>query len=431
MQTSLAYRRGWILAVALLACAMHVRAAAAQHDEAARGSRNVAVEGRLALEGGAGYVEIEQEPARPFAYVARRSGASGFDVVSLKDPAHPQGIFSWRVDEAAARGGADAQDLKYFKLDGRYYLVQAVQAEGGPDADLAAVVFDVTGLPDGAQVREAARIRAEGGFHNLFAYRHSDGRVLLLATGGGDALVFDMARLLAGEAGQGLAGRIATPEQLEKGTTGFHYVFAAFHPDSQQDRFYGAGAGGYHVFDVTDPDAPVSLTSVSDAAVRRGHAIAPSPDGRYLVTAAEYRTAPLRIYDLQPVFDGEVRMIRTALGAWTADWRNFAQHFEVRWPYVFVAALEDGFQVFNMREPEQPYTLGFYRTYDGPPPRFAETTLHGAWSLDVRNADGLVVVGDLDTGLWTFRLEAFEGWSGHGWGVPDVSSAQHWDEGPR
>ena len=49
------------------------------------------------------------------------------------------------------------------------------------------------------------------------------------------------------------------------------------------------------------------------------------------------------------------------------------------------------------------------------------------FGVDVRNADGLIVVSDMSTGLWTFRMEGFQGWNGEDWGMPDVSSAQKWD----
>ena len=61
-----------------------------------------------------------------------------------------------------------------------------------------------------------------------------------------------------------------------------------------------------------------------------------------------------------------MKTISRPIGAWTADWQNLAHNHEVRWPYVFVSAYEDGLQVFNMMDPTNPYTVGYYDTYDGP-----------------------------------------------------------------
>ena len=96
-------------------------------------------------------------------------------------------------------------------------MVQWLQVgAGGPDRDRGAVVLDVTGLPDPGTVREVARIREPelpGGFHNIFIYKHSDGRVLLLATVSGPfAQVYDLGRVVEGDLANARVGRIPVPE---------------------------------------------------------------------------------------------------------------------------------------------------------------------------------------------------------------------------
>jgi len=86
---------------------------------------------------------------------------------------------------------------------------------------------------------------------------------------------------------------------------------------------------------------------------------------------------------------GKTQNIDIPISAWTADWRDLSHNHEVRWPYVFVAALEDGLQVFNMMDPTNPYTVGFYDTYDGPdgkglPSPMQGDIFNGAWGVDVR-----------------------------------------------
>ena len=95
---------------------------------------------------------------------------------------------------------------------------------------------------------------------------------------------------------------------------------------------------------------------------------------------------------------------------------------------------EDGFYVFNMMDPTNPYTVGYYDTYDGPHAK----ARHGAnWpsarapgGVDVRNADGMIVIRRHEAGFWAFKMDGFDGWNGHQWGMPNVSSAQDWDNGP-
>ena len=112
-------------------------------------------------------------------------------------------LYNWRIENSALHVGMGGMDGKYFKIDGpceasahnhvargsgsscaRYYYVQSLQfSQGTPDADLGAVVADVTGLPDTTKVKIVNRIRIPdhtGGIHNTFAYKHSDGHVYLL-----------------------------------------------------------------------------------------------------------------------------------------------------------------------------------------------------------------------------------------------------------
>ena len=54
----------------------------------------------------------------------------------------------------------------------------------------------------------------------------------------------------------------------------------------------------------------------------------------------------------------------------------------------------------------------------------------GGWGVDVRNADGLIVLSDKETGFWAFRVEGFSGWNGLDHGMPNISSVQDWESGP-
>ena len=101
-------------------------------------------------------------------------------------PSAPKKIYDWTIENPELHRGIGAMDGKYFKIGNKYYYAQSFQfMQGSPDADLGAVIFDVTGLPDPSKVKVVARIRypaSPGGFHNTFAYKHSDGRALYFAT---------------------------------------------------------------------------------------------------------------------------------------------------------------------------------------------------------------------------------------------------------
>ena len=79
-------------------------------------------------------------------------------------------------------------------------------------------------------------------------------------------------------------------------------------------------------------------------------------------------------------------------------------------------------------DPENPETVAYYDTYQGGTNTSFNAVINGAFGVDVRNADGLIVISDMSTGFWTFRMEGFNGWNGEDWGMPNISSVQDWDE---
>jgi len=400
-------------------------------------------------------IEIEQELSRPYVYVQRDFGPAGFEIISIKDPAHASVIYSWRIERPELHTGRGGSDGHYFKYQGRYYYVQTFHfAQDGPDTDVGAIVFDVTGLPDTSKVHEVGRIRAAdmpGGFHTLFPYKHSDGRVLVFTTPRGPfSMIYDMGKFLAGDPNQGLIGKVPGMDVNGK-PNGYHDYYVAYDAAARQDKFYGAGGTYLTVYDVSRPEEPRLLTSVTGAAgVSMSHTFQATPDGRYGVSQTEYEPSPIRIWDLKPGLDGTAKTISRPIGAWQGSWNLGSHNHEIRWPYVFVGSFEDGLQIFNMMDPTNPYTVGFYNTRSGAtfsgvdlrsglkagdparelPPNVTGNIYNGAWGVDVRNADGLIVVSDFKTGFWAFKMDGFDGWNGHQWGMPNISSAQDWDNGP-
>jgi len=392
-------------------------------------------------------VELEQDRNRPYAYLC---GFVNFDftIYDISNTSSPKQIFRWTIENPELHRGIGAMDGKYFKINGRYYYAQSLQfMQGSPDAELGAIIFDVTGLPDPSKVKEVARIRypqSPGGFHNTFAYKHSDGRALYFATvNQSKALIYDLEKIVKGaDPATALIGEVPNPTPFRQiGNGGYHDFYVGYDPATQQDKFYGAGLGGYSVWDVTKPEAPKSLFTITSLGMDVAHTFTPSPDGRYAVTETEYQYTPLRIWDLEPGQSGKTQNVDIPISAWTADWRDLSHNHEVRWPYVFVSAYEDGLQVFTLKDPKHPKTEGHFFTcecehehgFGGNPDNGWQSTtsvMQGAFGVDVRNYDGLVVLSDMRTGLWLFKVDGFNGWNGHDVGMPNISSVQDWDRGP-
>lgn len=208
----------------------------AQHLPGKQGSPNMRVMAHIPLGGDFSTpdIEIEQELSRPYAYVSRRYQHSGFDIINLKDPAQAYVMYEWRMENPELHQGTGGLAPAYVKIGGRYYFVNSYQySSNGKDGDLGASVFDVTGLPDTSKIREVARIRTpdtRGGFHEIFAYKHSSGRALVFTTGGNPgARIYDIGKTVSGDSAYGFLGRVPNP--TEGGRGGYHDFYVDFDPD--------------------------------------------------------------------------------------------------------------------------------------------------------------------------------------------------------
>ena len=360
-------------------------------------SRNIHVAGHLVVEGGLKAVHTDQHEERPFVYALSADG--GLIIIGAAD------LSGLEVMHQTAPIGARA--LTSFRQDGDTFLAIAGEA------------ITVINVTDPASLAGNAAATTPMPVADLFAYQHSSGSALILAASAEQALIYTT------DVAQGPVATIDTPSHPGP-QTGFEDVFAGFDPATQQDRLYLAGAGGYYVFDITSLDSPRLLVTIHSAAVQRGRVMAPVADGEHALTLASYRTAPMRVFSLSQ------ERVRTAVGAWTDSWQSELVDAVVRWPYAFVAAMEHGMQVVNIFDPGAPYTDAWFRAeeqiaQDIPPLARAP---QGIVDLDVRNHDGLIFAADRDHGLWILELEAFMGWHGHTWGLPNMSDAQDWENGP-
>ena len=427
-----------------------------------QGSTNVKIVGHLPLRVSGPFntsdIEMEQELSRPYVYVdhaneaALPNGRIGFDIISIKDPSKPRVIYEWDIENAGLHKGPGSLAPAYVKTKGRYYFVNGFQfRQGGPNVDLGAIVWDVTGLPDTSKIREVARLKLPdlpGGFHETFAYKHSTGLSLVVAqTSSPAAYLYDMDKVVSGDPNP-VIGKAVNPTGGTAGArASWHDFYVGYDPATKQDKLYAGGGGGAFIYDITDPTNPKVIASITGVSGVSGiHTFTPTPDGRYAIghPLPTYQYAPARIFDLKPVLDGTAKTVSRPIGAWTPSWNGSVHNFEVRWPYVFVAGQSDGFQVFNMMDPTNPYTVAYYTTRPGPylhgigiagfdvqnPGGRSNSMYEGAWGVDVRNADGLVIISDFDSGFWAFKMDGFDGWNGHQWGMPNVSSVQDWDNGP-
>ena len=72
------------------------------------GSRNIKLLAHLPMDSieKTSDITIEQELSRPYVYTGHRLVPSGIDIISIKDPAKPRIIYSWRIENAELHKGA-------------------------------------------------------------------------------------------------------------------------------------------------------------------------------------------------------------------------------------------------------------------------------------------------------------------------------------
>src|SRR5260370_2542435 len=101
-------------------------------------------------------IDIEQELSRPYVYVSGRSHF-GFYIIHIKDLSKARLIYTWTIEQPTLHQGRALNPI-YLKVNGRYYFTEAFQfMKDGPDADLGALVFHATGLPDTTKLNEVGR----------------------------------------------------------------------------------------------------------------------------------------------------------------------------------------------------------------------------------------------------------------------------------
>lgn len=73
--------------------------------------------------------------------------------------------------------------------------------------------------------------------------------------------------------------------------------------------------------------------------------------------------------------------------------------------YVFISYYYDGFQVYNISNPDSPYRTGYYDTY----PQASAHSYAGAWGCYPYLPSGKVLVSDMQTGFYVFDADQATG----------------------
>jgi choice-of-anchor B domain-containing protein len=302
-----------------------------------------------------------------YALVGLRTGIS---IVSLKDPAKPE--------EAAFVPGPYSiwRDLKTF---GEFAYITADQ--GGTKEGM--LVIDLRNLPDSVSYYNwtpTIQGRTLEKCHNLYI----DERGIVYLAGcnvnNGGIVMADVAR----EPGQ--------PELIGPATSDYaHDVFV------QDGILYASEiyTGELGIYDVTDVSAP-SIVSLATTPFRFTHNAWASVDGKTVFTTDERANAPVAAFDISN--PGNARLLDQFRPLATVGQGVIPHNVHVVDNWLAISYYTDGAIIVDASRPNNLIEVGSYDTS----PDF-QAGFHGAWGAYPFLPSGLLLVADIETGLFVLK----------------------------
>ncbi|MCK9407724.1 MAG: choice-of-anchor B family protein [Bacteroidetes bacterium] len=137
----------------------------------------------------------------------------------------------------------------------------------------------------------------------------------------------------------------------------------------------------------------------------RTHQVWLSEDGKTMFVATEGSSANfpfnLHIYNISD------KTNPVQIATWTSSPMKSIHNVFVKGDFIYIAYYSDGFRVLDISNPSIPIEVAYYRTYSpaiSNPPVFA-----GAWGVYPYFPSGLVVVSDMNTGLYVLNVKEKKG----------------------
>lgn len=168
----------------------------------------------------------------------------------------------------------------------------------------------------------------------------------------------------------------------------------------RNDTAYLHCAGqGMYVYDFSDAANPVQL-GVLDFYQEKGynHSGWLSEDSKTYVFTDETEGMRLKVCDVSVLTDIQVLSLFNS----EESENTIAHNVMVKEGFAYVSHYNDGLQIFNIKDRENPFKAGYYDTYT------EEHLSHyrGAWGIYALLPSGRILISDRQTGLYMFRFVA-------------------------
>ena len=334
--------------------------------------QNISLKGRLSFNSKANDIWGYTAPdATEYALVGLRDGVA---VVSLANPDSPQQVAFIEGEESIWR------DLRTY---GHYCYVVNDQ----PGTKEGITIIDLSGLPDTVNYHRVQPFLAEFGdtlftCHNIwideYAYAYLSGSKL----NNGGVLIFDLN---------------ADPEQPAYAGKGFpiysHDCYAA------NNTLYAAEllAGQFAIYDVSDKQN-VQLLATQQTPFHFSHNVWPSGNGKVLFNTDERPNAPVASYSIWPI--DNIELLDEFTPPATRGTGVIPHNVHVLDDYLVISYYTDGCIIVDASQPGHLVQVGWYDTNQD----FAGG-YHGAWGVYPFFPSGLIVVSDIENGLFVLQPE--------------------------
>jgi len=155
---------------------------------------------------------------------------------------------------------------------------------------------------------------------------------------------------------------------------------------------------GFHIYDFQDPTNPILLGNLTTYDFQGyNHSGWLTNDGDYYVFGDESQGRPIRICDVSDPTD--IKII-SEIASVDGNDTMIVHNLLIKDDYLYVSYYGEGFQIFDISNPSQPYRTGFFDTYNGS----RQFGTHGAWGVYPYLPSGKILLSDKNSGFYVFDV---------------------------
>lgn len=160
--------------------------------------------------------------------------------------------------------------------------------------------------------------------------------------------------------------------------------------------YFHAESEGMYIIDFTDPTAPEIIGSLADYPDKGyNHSGWLSNDGNTYVFSDEDAGFDLKICDVSD--PSEIEVLETFDSEITAN--AIPHNHIIKNNFLYTSYYEDGLQIYDISDPENPERIAYYDTYPDPSIGY----YNGAWGVYPFLPSGNILVSDIQYGLYVLK----------------------------